>query len=73
MSTNRRVAVVTGAAQGFGRAISVGLANRGVDIVAVDLAESTETLKAVEAAGARAVGLVADVSDPATTGRLETS
>jgi NAD(P)-dependent dehydrogenase (short-subunit alcohol dehydrogenase family) len=72
MSTNRRVAVVTGAAQGFGRAISVGLADRGVDIVAVDLAESTETLKAVEAAGARAVGLVADVSDPATTGRLET-
>ncbi|MFJ9031019.1 SDR family NAD(P)-dependent oxidoreductase [Streptomyces sp. NPDC102274] len=70
MSTDHRVAVVTGAAQGFGRAISIGLARRGVDVVAVDLSASEETLKEVEAAGARGVGLEADVSDPETTGRL---
>lgn len=71
MNGNRRVAVVTGAAQGFGRAISVGLAGRGVDIVAVDLMTSGATLKEVQAAGGRGVELEADVSDPGTTGRLE--
>ncbi|ABB08506.1 SDR family NAD(P)-dependent oxidoreductase [Burkholderia lata] len=70
MSTHRKVAVVTGAAQGFGQAISVGLAGRGIDIVAVDLAESDATVAAVERAGARAVSLVADVSDPASVERL---
>ncbi|MFD3589457.1 SDR family NAD(P)-dependent oxidoreductase [Streptomyces sp. NPDC058683] len=70
MSTQRRVAVVTGAAQGFGRAISVGLAARGIDIVAVDLSDSEETLKEVEAAGVRGVSLKADVSAPETTERL---
>jgi 3-oxoacyl-[acyl-carrier protein] reductase len=70
MNTDRRVAVVTGAAQGFGRAISIGLAHRGVDIVAVDLSGSEETLKEVVAAGARGVSLVADVSAPESTGRL---
>ncbi|MGW6902213.1 SDR family NAD(P)-dependent oxidoreductase [Streptomyces sp. NPDC054919] len=70
MSTHRKVAVVTGAAQGFGRAISVGLAVRGIDIVAVDLSDSEETLAEVEAAGARGVSLKADVSAPETTDRL---
>lgn len=72
MSSNRKVAVVTGAAQGFGRAISVGLAGRGADIVAVDLQEPTETLKEIGAAGVRGAGFLADVSDPGTTQRLET-
>lgn len=67
MSQERRVAVVTGAAQGFGRAISVGLAKAGVDVVAVDLSQADETVKAIEDAGARGVSLVADVSDPGST------
>ncbi|RKE36370.1 3-oxoacyl-[acyl-carrier protein] reductase [Paraburkholderia sp. BL23I1N1] len=71
MTTTRKVAVITGAAQGFGQSISIGLAKRGVDIVAVDLAASDETIRAVEDAGTRGVGLIADVSDPDTTGRLE--
>jgi NAD(P)-dependent dehydrogenase (short-subunit alcohol dehydrogenase family) len=71
MSTTRKVAVVTGAAQGFGRAISIGLASRGVDVLAVDLADSRETVEAVENAGARAVSLQADVSDPTTVEKVE--
>jgi NAD(P)-dependent dehydrogenase (short-subunit alcohol dehydrogenase family) len=63
--------VVTGAAQGFGQAISLGLAKRGIDVVAVDLSESKETLKLVKEAGARGVGVVADVSDPDITARVE--
>ncbi|AWV05641.1 MULTISPECIES: SDR family NAD(P)-dependent oxidoreductase [Burkholderia] len=70
MNTTRKVAVVTGAAQGFGQAISIGLANQGIDIVAVDMAASDETIRAVEDVGVRAVGLIADVSDPDTTNRL---
>jgi NAD(P)-dependent dehydrogenase (short-subunit alcohol dehydrogenase family) len=71
MTITRKVAVVTGAAQGFGQSISIGLAKRGIDIVAVDLSASDETVRAIEEAGARCVGLIADVSDPDTTGRLE--
>ena len=53
-----KVAVVTGAAQGIGRAIAEGLAREGARIVVADLA------RAEEAAGAFAdgVGLTVDVS-----------
>lgn len=67
MTHTRRVAVVTGASQGFGRAISVGLAQRGADIVAVDLTEAKDTLVEVEKAGANGIGIIADVSEPNTT------
>jgi NAD(P)-dependent dehydrogenase (short-subunit alcohol dehydrogenase family) len=70
MSDSRKVAVVTGAAQGFGQAISVGLAQSGVDVVAVDLAAADDTVKLVQAAGVRCISLVADVSDPASTETL---
>jgi NAD(P)-dependent dehydrogenase (short-subunit alcohol dehydrogenase family) len=70
MSDTRRVAVVTGAAQGFGQAISVGLAESNVDVVAVDLSPAEQTVKLVEAAGVRCVSLVADVSEPASTDSL---
>ncbi|MCU1646108.1 MAG: Short-chain dehydrogenase [Nocardia sp.] len=70
MPTNRRVAVVTGAAQGFGRAISVGLAGRGIDIVAVDLNEAIDTVKEVESLGVRGIAVSGDVSDPDITPRV---
>ncbi|MFE6904671.1 SDR family NAD(P)-dependent oxidoreductase [Streptomyces sp. NPDC057717] len=70
MPGTRKVAVVTGAAQGFGRTISVGLAQAGIDVVAVDLAEAKETVAEVERAGAHGASLVADVSDPASTNVL---
>lgn len=59
-----RVAVVTGAAQGFGRAIAVELARRGADIVAIDLNDSQEVVAEVEEVGRRAVSIQADVTDP---------
>ena len=70
MSEARKVAVVTGGAQGFGRAISVGLAESGVDIVAVDLSEAKETVAEIQQYGVRGVSLVADVADPASTEAL---
>jgi NAD(P)-dependent dehydrogenase (short-subunit alcohol dehydrogenase family) len=59
-----RVAVITGAAGGFGQAFAVGLAERGADIVAVDLQDSAETVARVEKLGRKALALVADITDP---------
>ena len=60
-----RVAVVTGAAGGFGQAISIELARRGADIVAVDLHPADDVVAAVRDIGQKAIALRADVSDPA--------
>jgi NAD(P)-dependent dehydrogenase (short-subunit alcohol dehydrogenase family) len=67
-----RVAVVTGAAMGIGRAIAVGLANAGADIVACDVAEEAlaVSMAEIEATGRRAAWLTADVGDPEQIERL---
>ena len=59
------VAVVTGAAGGIGRAISVVFARRGCDLALVDVDEAglRETATIVEASGRRASAHVTDVSD----------
>jgi len=59
-----RIAVVTGAAGGFGRAISLELAHRGADIVAVDLLPAGDTVDEVERLGRKAIALQADISSP---------
>ena len=57
-----RIAVVTGAAQGIGRAIAAGLAARGADVVVVDLKPPDETAAMI---GERATARLLDVSDEA--------
>jgi 3-oxoacyl-[acyl-carrier protein] reductase len=59
-----RVALVTGAGSGIGRAVAVRFAREGADVGVLDLNESTaeETTAAVEALGRRAAALRADVS-----------
>jgi NAD(P)-dependent dehydrogenase (short-subunit alcohol dehydrogenase family) len=59
-----KVAVVTGAAYGNGRAIAIELAARGADVVVADLDEKRagETAEMVDAKGRRAHVVVADVS-----------
>jgi 3-oxoacyl-[acyl-carrier protein] reductase len=60
-----RVAIVTGAAQGIGRAIAETLAEAGADIVVADLdpTRSKETVAAVEKAGRKALNLKVNVAD----------
>jgi len=66
---NDKVAVVTGAAQGIGRAIAEALARRGADLVVADLnVEKAEaTAKEIAAdTGQRAIAVQVDVADNAS-------
>ena len=61
-----RVAIVTGAAQGLGRAIALRLADDGFNVAVDDLPEQEEKLNslrtAIEEKGRRAMIVTADVS-----------
>ena len=63
-----RHAIVTGASRGIGRAIALGLAERGYDLALTDIGPQQAALAAVAseiaARGRRCVTITADVSDP---------
>src|SRR5438445_4234070 len=60
-----KVAIVTGAAQGIGRAIAEGLARDGADVAVVDLevTRAEETARAVLSQGRRALVIKANVAE----------
>ncbi|MFA1610936.1 SDR family NAD(P)-dependent oxidoreductase [Halobellus rubicundus] len=58
-------AVVTGAATGIGQAIAERLANEGAHVVVVDVADGSETVERIEAAGGSAEYREGDVTDEA--------
>lgn len=65
MSLQGKVAIVTGAAQGIGRAIAETLAQHGADIVVADLdpGRSQDTVEAVSKLGRRALNVKVNVAD----------
>jgi len=67
MRLKGKVAIVTGAARGIGRAIAVRFGQEGARVVIADLRETEgkETVRLIEAAGSQAMFVQTDVSDSA--------
>src|ERR1700752_5168750 len=64
MQLGKKVAVITGAARGLGRAMALAFAGRGADIAALDRdgGALAETVRECEAKGVRARRYVVDVT-----------
>jgi 3-oxoacyl-[acyl-carrier protein] reductase len=72
MRLDGRVALVTGAGRGIGRAISLGLAREGARVVVNDVVDerARTTADAIQASGGQALPVQADVSRAAEVDRL---
>ncbi len=64
MNLENKVAIVTGAAHGIGRAIALRLAKEGADVVVadIDLEHANEVVHEIEALGRRGIATKTDVS-----------
>ncbi|YCI02503.1 SDR family oxidoreductase [Ensifer sp. D2-11] len=69
MTASNRTALVTGASRGIGRAIAIGLAQRGYEVVINDIERQKDALagvaKEIETLGRRVLTVCADVSSKA--------
>lgn len=68
-----KVAVVTGAAAGLGRAEAIGLARSGATVVVNDIApalESSDVIEEIAAAGGKGVPVAGDISQRSTADEL---
>jgi NAD(P)-dependent dehydrogenase (short-subunit alcohol dehydrogenase family) len=59
-----RVAVVTGGARGIGRAYATRLAAEGASVAVLDIADASDVVAEIEAAGCKGTALITDVTDP---------
>lgn len=71
MELKERVALVTGAGQGIGRAIALKLAEEGATVVINDINPAAEEVAGeIKAGGGQAVSILADVSSAADVSRM---
>jgi NAD(P)-dependent dehydrogenase (short-subunit alcohol dehydrogenase family) len=67
MRLKDKVAIVTGAAGGLGRAYSLRFAQEGARVTVCDILDCTETVRQIEASGGQALALQTDVSSEEST------
>ncbi|MGH7312836.1 MAG: SDR family NAD(P)-dependent oxidoreductase [Candidatus Rokuibacteriota bacterium] len=72
MRLKDKIVIVTGGAQGIGRAYGLGAAAEGARVVVADVADPTPAVKEIEARGGQALGVACDVSREEDTQRLAT-
>ncbi|MEN8162798.1 MAG: 3-oxoacyl-[acyl-carrier-protein] reductase [Acidobacteriota bacterium] len=60
---SEKIAVVTGASRGIGRAISEKLAGAGATVICADVMDCGETVESITGAGGKAEGLILNVTD----------
>ena len=72
MKLENRVAIVTGGAMGIGRAIALGLAREGADIVVtdIDIKRAKEVSGKIKALDGKAIAIQADVTKSEDTRRM---
>jgi 3-oxoacyl-[acyl-carrier protein] reductase len=71
MDLTDRVAIVTGAGRGIGRAVALSLAEAGVRVVVNSTGQTAASVAAeINAAGGQGLAVVADISSPAEAARL---
>jgi 2-deoxy-D-gluconate 3-dehydrogenase len=56
-----KAAIVTGATRGLGKAMAVGLANAGADIVVTDILDTSKVVEEIKKIGRKSIGLLVDV------------
>lgn len=61
-----KVAIVTGARSGIGRAIAMAFAAAGASVVAADISDASDIVLEMQTAGAEALAVHCDISDPAS-------
>jgi NAD(P)-dependent dehydrogenase (short-subunit alcohol dehydrogenase family) len=64
-----RVAVVSGAAQGMGKAVALRLGEEGATVVAVDINEAGAAVTA-QSIGGGSIGVCCDIGDESAVARL---
>jgi NAD(P)-dependent dehydrogenase (short-subunit alcohol dehydrogenase family) len=69
MKLDRKVALVTGAANGIGKAIAAALGREGARIIVADLANAEGTAAEMAAAGIEAKGIKVDITSEEDTAR----
>ena len=58
-----KTAVVTGSSRGLGKAMAIGLAKAGADVVVTDILDTSETVSEIKKLNRESLGLVVDVSN----------
>ncbi len=72
MGLVNKVAIVTGAGRGIGKAIAIALAREGVNIIAIDVDIQTaeKVAKEIKSLGRKALAIQVDVSDSKEVNRM---